>query len=114
MPDVLDNGQRSPHKLLSEPRVGAVPTTARLRGLMLEHAFRFVSSVVFLIHPENVRSQRAIEKIGAVGWGRVGCGVVVATARQARDRRAPPVLQGLSPAPKSRTPGQQVDNFRPS
>jgi RimJ/RimL family protein N-acetyltransferase len=40
-----------------------------MKGLMLEHAFRFVSSVVFLIHPENVRSQRAIEKIGAVRVG---------------------------------------------
>jgi RimJ/RimL family protein N-acetyltransferase len=37
-----------------------------LKRLMLEHAFRFVSSVVFLIHPENMRSRRAIEKIGAV------------------------------------------------
>jgi RimJ/RimL family protein N-acetyltransferase len=40
-----------------------------MKRLMLEHAFRFVSSVVFLIHPENVRSQRAIEKIGAVRVG---------------------------------------------
>jgi N-acetyltransferase len=40
-----------------------------MKGLMLEHAFRFVSSVVFLIHPENVRSQRAIEKIGAIRVG---------------------------------------------
>jgi RimJ/RimL family protein N-acetyltransferase len=42
---------------------------SEMKGLMLEHAFGFVSSVVFLIHPENVRSQRAIEKIGAVRVG---------------------------------------------
>jgi RimJ/RimL family protein N-acetyltransferase len=33
---------------------------------MLRHAFRFVSSVVFFVSPENVRSQRAMEKIGGV------------------------------------------------
>ena len=33
---------------------------------MLRHAFRFVNSVVFLVGPQNVRSQRAMEKIGGV------------------------------------------------
>jgi len=33
---------------------------------MLDHAFKFVESVVFLIGPMNVRSQKAIEKIGGV------------------------------------------------
>jgi N-acetyltransferase len=42
---------------------------AELKRLMLEHAFRFVSSVVFLIHPENIRSRLAVEKIGAVRVG---------------------------------------------
>jgi RimJ/RimL family protein N-acetyltransferase len=37
-----------------------------LKELMLRHAFRFVSSVVFFVSPENVRSQRAMEKIGGV------------------------------------------------
>jgi RimJ/RimL family protein N-acetyltransferase len=37
-----------------------------LKQLMLEHAFRFVKCVVFLVGPQNVRSQRALEKIGAV------------------------------------------------
>jgi N-acetyltransferase len=37
-----------------------------LKRLMLDHAFRFVESVVFLIGPTNVRSQRALEKIGGV------------------------------------------------
>ena len=37
-----------------------------LKRLMLGHAFRFVESVVFLIGPKNVRSQKAVEKIGGV------------------------------------------------
>ena len=37
-----------------------------LKRLMLDHAFKFVESVVFLIGPTNVRSQRALEKIGGV------------------------------------------------
>jgi RimJ/RimL family protein N-acetyltransferase len=37
-----------------------------LKRLMLDHAFRFVESVVFLIGPTNVRSQKALEKIGGV------------------------------------------------
>ena len=39
---------------------------AELKRLMLEHAFRFVENVVFLIGPDNIRSQKAIEKIGGV------------------------------------------------
>jgi RimJ/RimL family protein N-acetyltransferase len=37
-----------------------------LKQLMLRHAFRFVDSVVFFVSPDNVRSQRAVEKIGGV------------------------------------------------
>jgi RimJ/RimL family protein N-acetyltransferase len=40
-----------------------------MKRLMLGHAFRFVKSVIFLIGPQNVRSQRAIEKIGGVRVG---------------------------------------------
>lgn len=40
-----------------------------LKRLMLEHAFKFVESVVFLIGPTNVRSQKAVEKIGGVMTG---------------------------------------------
>jgi len=40
-----------------------------MKRLMLEHAFRFVDRVVFLVDPENNRSQRAVEKIGAVRTG---------------------------------------------
>jgi RimJ/RimL family protein N-acetyltransferase len=37
-----------------------------MKYLMLTHAFRFVDSVIFLVGLENTRSQRAVEKIGAV------------------------------------------------
>ena len=37
-----------------------------MKRLMLGHAFRFVRSVVFLVGVQNIRSQRAVEKIGAV------------------------------------------------
>ena|SRR5579862_3508354 len=37
-----------------------------MKQLMLRHAFQFVKNVVFLIGPLNLRSQRAIEKIGAI------------------------------------------------
>ena len=40
-----------------------------MKRLMIRHAFRFVESVVFLIGPQNLRSQRAVEKIGAVRDG---------------------------------------------
>ena len=40
-----------------------------MKRLMLTHAFRFVRSVVFLVGPENYRSQRAVEKIGGVRDG---------------------------------------------
>ena len=40
-----------------------------VKGLMLEHAFRTVESVIFLIGPENIRSRKAVEKIGGVRDG---------------------------------------------
>ena len=36
-----------------------------LKTLMLDHAFRFVERVVFVVGEHNVRSQRALGKIGA-------------------------------------------------
>lgn len=42
---------------------------AEMKELMLRHAFRFVDSVVFLVGPQNARSQRAVEKIGGVREG---------------------------------------------
>src|SRR5262249_5799612 len=40
-----------------------------MKRLMLRHAFRFVNSVIFLVAPQNLRSQRAVEKIAAVRVG---------------------------------------------
>jgi RimJ/RimL family protein N-acetyltransferase len=40
-----------------------------MKRLMLDHAFRYVSRVVFLIDPANYRSQRAIQKLGATRAG---------------------------------------------
>ncbi len=40
-----------------------------MKQLMISHAFKFVDRVVFLIGEENRRSQRAVEKIGAVRFG---------------------------------------------
>jgi len=40
-----------------------------MKQLMLQHAFRFVERVVFLIGPQNYRSQRALEKVGGVRAG---------------------------------------------
>jgi RimJ/RimL family protein N-acetyltransferase len=45
------------------------PYNREMKRLMLGHAFRFVGRVVFLIGPENLRSQRAVEKIGGVRVG---------------------------------------------
>src|SRR5260370_23808265 len=40
-----------------------------MKRLMLKHAFKFVKCVVFLVAPQNLRSQRAVEKLGAVRVG---------------------------------------------
>jgi N-acetyltransferase len=40
-----------------------------MKRLLLAHAFQFVKSVVFVIGPQNVRSQKAVERIGAVRDG---------------------------------------------
>ena len=42
---------------------------SEMKKLMLRHAFQFVNSVVFLVGPRNLRSQKALEKIGAVRAG---------------------------------------------
>lgn len=36
-----------------------------MKQLMIDHAFRFVGRVVFVIGEDNIRSQKAVEKIGA-------------------------------------------------
>ena len=39
---------------------------AEMKGLMVDHAFQFVDSVIFLVAETNFRSRRAMEKIGGV------------------------------------------------
>lgn len=43
---------------------------ADLKRIMLEHAFQSFDRVVFLVGEENLRSRRAVEKLGAVEAGR--------------------------------------------
>jgi RimJ/RimL family protein N-acetyltransferase len=40
-----------------------------MKQLMLRHAFKFVNRVIFLVGPQNLRSQRAVEKIGGTRAG---------------------------------------------
>jgi N-acetyltransferase len=40
-----------------------------MKQLMLEHAFKFVDYVIFVIGIQNFRSQKAVEKLGAVRVG---------------------------------------------
>ena len=42
---------------------------AEMKRLLLNHAFKFVESVVFFVGEDNVRSQKAMEKIGAIKIG---------------------------------------------
>ena len=37
-----------------------------IKQLMLEHAFKFVNRVIFMVGVNNIRSQKAMEKIGGV------------------------------------------------
>ena len=40
-----------------------------MKRLMLSHAFKFVDNVIFMVGATNLRSQRAVEKIGGVRVG---------------------------------------------
>lgn len=53
---------------LARSRWGGI-YNGEMKRLMLQHAFRFVNSVIFLVGPQNVRSQKAVEKIGGVRAG---------------------------------------------
>ena len=45
------------------------PYNTEAKKLMLEHAFQYVDTVLFRVHSGNVRSQRAVEKLGATRIG---------------------------------------------
>lgn len=53
---------------LARSRWGGI-YNGEIKQLMLHHAFKFVSSVIFLVGTRNLRSQRAVEKIGGVRVG---------------------------------------------
>jgi RimJ/RimL family protein N-acetyltransferase len=40
-----------------------------MKQLLLNHAFKFIENVVFFVGEDNVRSQKAMEKIGAIKLG---------------------------------------------
>lgn len=42
---------------------------AEMKRLMLGHAFEVVAEVIFVVHSDNVRSRRAVERLGAVWIG---------------------------------------------
>jgi len=42
---------------------------SEMKRLLLNHAFHFVESVVFFVGEDNVRSQKAMEKVGAIKVG---------------------------------------------
>ena len=42
---------------------------SEMKRLMLDHAFQFVHDVIFVIGTQNLRSQKAVEKLGAVRSG---------------------------------------------
>jgi N-acetyltransferase len=62
-----------------------------MKRLMLEHAFRSVDSVIFVIGPNNRRSRRAVEKLGAVLTGETaeGSGGPSVVYRLTRDAYRP-------------------------
>jgi len=53
---------------LARSRWGGV-YNGQMKELMLRHAFRYVDRVIFLVGPQNIRSQKAVEKIGGVRAG---------------------------------------------
>lgn len=72
-----------------------------MKRLMLEHAFASVERVIFVIGPQNLRSRRAVEKIGGVRAG-------ATTDAQGRERlvfELTPELYARSRRPGALGPG---------
>ncbi|MGE3799900.1 MAG: GNAT family N-acetyltransferase [Candidatus Kapaibacterium sp.] len=65
-----------------------------MKRLMLEHAFQFVESVIFLIGLQNFRSQRAVEKVGGVR--EPGTSLI-----EGKERLIFRIWKGVSPASQS-------------
>lgn len=58
------------YTFLSRDHWGSTYNTA-LKSVMLNHAFKFVDTVIFHIGSNNIRSQKAIEKLGAKKIGEI-------------------------------------------
>lgn len=58
------------YTFLSRDHWGAIYNKA-LKSVMLNHAFKFVNTVIFHIGSNNIRSQKAIEKLGAKKIGEI-------------------------------------------
>jgi hypothetical protein len=88
-----------------------------MKELMLRHAFRYVDNVVFLVTPQNRRSERAVEKIGGIRVGSRSDGAgrdshvyrITASAFEQRRGHAKSI-SGVSGA--WRFPGYQVVHVR--
>ena len=74
-----------------------------MKSLMLQHAFQFVDSVIFVIGPLNIRSQRAVQQIGAEFDGmrviRDKESVVYRLRKPQEDGAASPAQQDATPVP---------------
>jgi len=66
-----------------------------LKSLMLKHAFRFVQNVLLIVGQNNLRSQKAVQKIGGKflreeerpgSNGRMGCNLIYAITREAFEK----------------------------
>ena len=68
--DALAGTIKIGYTFLARNRWGG-PYNRAVKTLMLDHAFRFVDTVVFHIGAQNIRSQKAIEKLGARKTGEI-------------------------------------------
>ncbi|GAB3457896.1 GNAT family N-acetyltransferase [Kineococcus endophyticus] len=64
-----------------------------VKRLMLDHAFALLPSVVFTVHADNVRSQRAVERLGAHRTGTHVDGQGLHQVTYRLDREAPEVVR---------------------
>lgn len=56
------------YTFLSRDHWGSTYNSA-LKTLMIDHAFRFVDKIIFHVGINNIRSQKAVEKLGAIKTG---------------------------------------------
>jgi hypothetical protein len=83
------------YRAAADPLIWAQhPDPSRAQRMMLDHAFRFVPAVTFRIGENNLRSRRAVEKLGAIyegvepqpEWGQIH--VIYRLSRTVWQRRA--------------------------